>query len=332
MLAGLGTAAGMSLAGCLGGEEGEFPDDDVTMIIPFGEGGGVDRSTREIQEAFEDELGVNMRFEYHPGAGTQIGQQEALANSDGYHIGVASLPAFNFTMITGNAEYTMDDFAWLGNLLQDPGVIRVHQDEDRFDDINDLIDYAVDNPGDLSVSTSGPYNQNILGLAHLQEITGADFNVVPYDGGGDSRNALVSQEVDLVHANVYNSLGTSEDTQVLAVHAEENHWADITDDAPTFSDALDFDQSELKPEWPEVRYSWYVSTETEDEYPDRVETLREAFEAAVTSDTYTDQLESLTPSQPEKKDYMSAEETDEANREKHDTMEEFVGIMDEMTE
>lgn len=331
LLSGIGTAAGIAVAGCLG-DEGEFPNDPITMVVPFGEGGGVDRSTRELQEALEDELGVNLRFEYHPGAGTQIGQQAALEEDDAYTIGVASLPAFNFTMITGDAPYDLDDFAWVGNLLQDPGLIRVHEDDDRFDDINDLIDYAVDNPGELSVSTSGPYNQNVLGLAHLEEITGAEFNVVPYDGGGDARNALVSQEVDFVHANVFNSLGTAEDTRVLAVHAEENEWADITDDAPTFSDALGFDQEELRPNWPEVRYSWYISQDAADAHPDRLEFLQDAFETAVNSETYEETLADLSPPQETKRDYMSPEETEEANREKHETMEQFVDLMGEMTE
>lgn len=330
---GIGTA--VSFTGCLsvgenGGEEEDYPTDPMQIIIPFSEGGGVDRSVRELQSFFEDAIDGQLQIDYQPGGGTQIGQQAVLdAEPDAYTIGVASLPAFNFTMITGDADYSLDDFAWIGNKLIDPGVLRIHRDDDRFDDINDVIEHAIDNPGDLSVSTSGPYNQNVLGLALLQDITGAEFNIVPYDGGGPSRNALVTREVDLVHANVYNSVNTHDDTQVLAVHAEENQWGDITDDAPTFSDALDFDQNELPPSGPEVRYSWYISSEAADEYPERLESLQDAFEESVTSDEYEEYLSELSPPQAEKRDYRSPEETEEANRETQEQMEQHVELMED---
>jgi len=320
----------LGTAGCLGGEEAEYPNDSITFVVPFGEGGGVDRSTREIQPTFEDELGESLRFEYQPGAGTRIGQEAVLnAEPDCYTIGAASLPAFNFTMIVGDAEYELSDFAWLGNLLQDPGLMRKHQDDDRFDDISDVFDYATENPGELTVSTSGPYNQNVLGLSLLQEATDAEFNIVPFDGGGAARSALVRQEVDLVHANVFNSLGTADSTEVLAVHAEENDWANQTNDAPTFSDALGFDQDEVPPEAPEVVYSWYTSAEAADEYPDRYETLVEAFGNAVQSDAYLEDLEELNPPQGTKRHYRPPDETAEANEAKHEQMNSYIDLMEE---
>lgn len=331
----IGAGTAVSITGCLsvggnGGEEEDYPTNPIQIVIPFSEGGGVDRSVRELQSFFEDAIDGQIQIDYRPGGGTQIGQEAVLdAEPDGYTIGVASLPAFNFTMITGDADYSIDDFAWIGNKLLDPGVLRIHRDDDRFEDINDVVDHAIDNPGDLSVSTSGPYNQNVLGLALLQDITGAEFNIVPYDGGGPSRNALVTREVDLVHANVYNSVNTNDDTRVLAVHAEENQWSDITDDAPTFSDALNFDQDELPPSAPEVRYSWYASSEVADEYPERLEILQDAFEESVTSDEYEEHLSELSPPQDAKRYYMSPDETEEANREKQNQMEQYVGLMED---
>lgn len=329
VLGSIAAAGTLTIAGCASTGDGEFPSDSITFVVPFGEGGGVDRSTREIQPVFEDELGTSLRFEYHPGAGTQIGQRTVLdANDDGYTIGAASLPAFNFTMIVGDAQYELDDFGWIGNLLRDPGLMRMHKDEDRFDNIEDVFDYARDNPGDLTVSTSGPYNQNVLGLALLQEATGAEFNIVPFDGGGDARSALVREEVDLVHANVFNSLGTADSTEVLAVHAEENEWADLTDDAPTFSDALGFNQEEVPTEAPEVVYSWYTSSEAADNHPDRFETLVDAFGNAVQSDEYKEELESLDPPQESKRLYRPPDETANANEEKHEQMESYIDLIE----
>lgn len=328
-VAGAGTIGFAGCIGSLGGGGENYPDDPVTFVVPFSEGGGVDRSTREVQPVFEEELGTSLSFEYHPGAGTQIGQRAVLdADNDCYTIGAASLPAFNFTMLVGDANYEISDFAWLGNLLRDPGLMRKHQNDDRFDGIEDVFEYASENPRELTVSTSGPYNQNVLGLALLQEATGAEFNIIPFDGGSDSRGALVRQEVDLVHANVFNSLGTADSTEVLAVHAEENEWADLTNDAPTFSDALGFDQSDVPPAGPEVVYSWYTSAAAADEYSDRYDTLVEAFGNAVQSDAYVEELKSLSPPQQTKRLYRPPEETKKANEAKHEQMGSYLELME----
>ncbi|MDL5363836.1 tripartite tricarboxylate transporter substrate binding protein [Halalkalicoccus sp. NIPERK01] len=332
----VGSASIIGLTGCLsvssGGDNGgaeNYPSNPIQTIIPFSEGGGVDRSVRELQSFFEESIDGQLQLEYRPGGGTQIGQQAVLdANPDCYTVGVASMPAFNFTMITGDADYDLSDFAWIGTKLVDPGVLRKHRDDDRFEDITDVIEYASENPGDLSVSTSGPYNQNVLGLALLQEVTGAEFNIVPYDGGGPSRNALVTREVDLVHANVYNSVNTTDDTEVLAIHAEENNWSELTDNAPTFSDALGFDQEEIPPSGPEVRYAWYTSAEAGDEYSERLSILQESFEESVTSREYEEHLSELSPPQEGKRDFRPPDETEQLAQEKQDQMESHLDTME----
>ncbi|MFC7157772.1 Bug family tripartite tricarboxylate transporter substrate binding protein [Halomarina halobia] len=335
----IGVAATAAIAGCtedvsIGSESNNtggsgYGIDPVTFIVPFGAGGGVDRSTRQIQPYFEENLGVKIKPEYKPGAGTQIGTQAVLnGRPDGGTIGAASIPAFDFTMLVGGAEYSMSDFTWIGNLLEDPGLLRAHKNDDRFDTVEDVFNYAKQNPGELKVSTSGPYNQNVLGLALLQEATGAKFNIVPYDGGSASRGALVKREVDLVHANVFNSLGTADSTRVLAVHADENKWGQLTDDAPTFSDALGFDQSAVPPSAPQVRYAWFTSAKVEEQHSDRIEQLRTAFEKSIKSDQYVQDLKEKNPPIDTQVAYYSGEETAQMNEEKHNQLKEYLDLME----
>lgn len=309
--------------------QSNYPVDTVRFIVPFGPGGGVDRSTRQIQPQFESQLGASLKPEYKPGAGTQIGTQAVLnAEPNVSTIGAASIPAFNFTMLVGDANYSLDDFAWIGNLLRDPGVMRKHQNDNRFKNIQEVFQYAKENPGELKVSTSGPYNQNVLGLALLQKVTGAKFNIVPYDGGSASRGALVKREVDLVHANVFNSLGTADSTDVLAIHAEENKWSNLTNNAPTFSDALEFKQSKVPPSAPQVRYSWFTQAAAAEEYPERVKQLRSAFKSAMNSADYVDSLKNKNPPINGQIHYLNAKETAKANKEKQETLKGYLSLME----
>lgn len=337
LLKGIGTVTIASTAGCAsdiglgsGNSSGSgYGVDPVTFVVPFGAGGGVDRSTRQIQPYFEKYLGVKIKPEYKSGAGTQIGTQAVLnARPDGGTIGAASIPAFNFTMLVGGAKYSLDDFTWIGNLLKDPGVLRIHKDDKRFANIKEVIEFAKKNPGKLKVSTSGPYNQNVLGLALLQKVTGAKFNIIPYDGGSASRGALVKREVDLVHANVFNSLGTAESTRVLAIHADENKWTKLTDDAPTFSDALGFEQSKVPPSAPQVRYAWFTSAKVENQYPDRIKQLRTSFKKAIQSKQYKKDLEEKSPPIDTQVAYHSGEETATMNKEKHNQLKSYISLME----
>ena len=70
---GAASAAAMTgLAGCSGGGGGEYPDEDITYIIPFSEGGGTDTYARQFISHMADELGTNMAIENVPGTNPPV--------------------------------------------------------------------------------------------------------------------------------------------------------------------------------------------------------------------------------------------------------------------
>lgn len=328
------TAGSLLVAGCMGGD-----DDDnggsggngggsgtLDFIIPVSEGGGADRSVREIQSYFEDEIGQNMAVEYQPGAGQRIAIEQMVgAPADGNTVLFGNIPWYAFLQLLDDEFQPLEDLTPIGNTVLEPGLIRIHEDEDRFSNLEELVQYGIDNPGELTYSTSGPFNRNVLGTLLIQEATGAEFSLVPYDGGSGARTALLQQEVDFTHASVYNSLGIADGSTCIGVHSETNEWPDLTDDAPTVNDALGTDISN---EAAAGRYAWWVQSEVKDEHPDRYDALVSALEAAATNEEYLNDLSSLDTPEDGKVRYLSPEDTMERNEEAFSLAEEYIDVME----
>ena len=329
-----GTAGTMlALSGCssavLNGDDEDYPGSSMTMVIPTGEGGGQDTSARGVGPYFEDAIGTNLDFDYRPGASHQVGTQSVIAGEpDGNTIMTTNAPNQQVNVLGDDAAYELDDLAPIGNLETDAGIMRANEGDDRFDDVAEFIEYAQENPGELTVSTSHPDGRNVLTLALMREQHGADFSIIPYDGGSDARTAMLQGEVDATHSNVFVATDLIGQSKTLCVHAEENEWPEYTDDAPTYNEVMD---EEIPDQAAEVRYFWATSAQVGEEYPDRLETLQDAFEEAATSDEYLDDLASGDVDTSSQVDYMDPEETEEANQELLEFIEEYQELMDGAT-
>lgn len=341
----VGAGVGITTAGCLGGDggddfdengngggggNGEFPSGTITHVNTYSEGGGTDTNLRQLQPHFDEALGVNTQIEYQPGAGTRIGTNYvAEAEPDGYTIGATRSPAFENTLLIDeeDTEYEKDDIYPIGSLMAEHAIIRVRNDDDRFDTIEDLVGYAADNPGELTCGVSGPTNRNMLAMILLMEHTDAEFTMVPFDGGGETQTALLQGEIDIANRSVYNSADIQEQTQALTIYAEENEWPDLTDDAPPINEALGTDI----PYGPTIgRQFDFAPAGLPEENPDRFEYMVDAYEEAVMSDGYREDLEEL--GEEGKVDYFSPDETWNHIEENLTEMEEWVPVMLEYVE
>lgn len=326
-----GSVVGLSLlAGCLG-ENGsdEFPPSSMTFVNAYSEGGGVDTNMRQIQPYFEEELETNFEIDYRDGAGTRIAANTVAQESELHSIGGTLSPATPSAVAIDEAEgedleFTLDDIRPIGTLSQEAAVIRVRGDEDRFTTIEELVDYAAENPGDLTVGASGPTNRNVLSIIQLMEETDAEFQIVPYDGGGPTETGLLQGEIDVAARSVYNSAGVADETLCLAIYSQENPEPNLTDDAPPINDALgtdiDYDPSNG------IQF-YFVSADAADEYPDRFDHVVDAFAAAHENDEYHDDLEEID--EAGKLYYNDPDGTEQILESAFEAYEEFVPLFDE---
>lgn len=343
----MGTGGLIAIAGCAGddpsngnGGNGEddddFPTGPITTVNTYSEGGGTDTNLRQLQPHFERELGVNQQIDYRPGAGTRIGTNVVIeAEPDGYTLGATRSPAFEFTLAIDEAQdeetdYEFEDIQPIGSLMTEHAIIRCREDEDRFETIGELVDYAADNPGELTCGVSGPTNRNMLAMILLMDETDAEFTMVPYDGGGATETALLQEEIDIANRSVYNSADIAEQTKALAIYNEENRWPELTEvfnDCPPINEALGTDI----PYGPtEGRQFDFCPPGLPDEYPDRFEYVVDAYRRAVESEEYREDLSEI--GEEGKISYLDPQETKDHIEENLEVSRDWVSLMLEYVE
>lgn len=262
--------------------------DQVTIVVPTSAGGGVDTAARQLQPYLEESLGATIVVENREGGGTTIGTTYMLSNADDCsNVMITGVPHINLSYLTNEVDFDLESFAPIGGISVEPGVIRVRNDA-SWQSLSELVDAARAEPGSVSFSVSEPVSANVLGLRNIEAAANVDFNIVPFDGGGPSRLALESGEVDATHAGVFNSLPIAETTRVIAVHQEENRWPDETDDAPTVSEELGVDAGVS-----EATYNLWTSATCAEQNPDAYESLVDALESAVGSEELRAELEEV---------------------------------------
>lgn len=128
--------------GCGEQTSGEFPEDNISLVIPYGPGGGFDTTARVFAPYFADELGGDITVipENVPGTGGRRGTTMVYrAEPDGYMIGVFNLPGLVLPAILGEKlDYDLMQFSWLGRVESQDYVLLVQASSD-IDTLEDFI-------------------------------------------------------------------------------------------------------------------------------------------------------------------------------------------------
>lgn len=181
-----------------------FPEKPVTLVVPFGTGGGTDILARAIAPFIAKNLGDGAKVEVvnKPGAGGEIGFSViADAPADGYTIGFINSPPVITIPIERQARFSFDRIDPLVNLVDDPGAFAVLADS-PFKSLADLAAHARANPNTVAVGTSGAGSDDHIGLLLFQRQTGVQLIHVPFPGGGPNQKALLGKGIAVSAVNV----------------------------------------------------------------------------------------------------------------------------------
>lgn len=248
-LAGAAFGGGM-LSSCGSGSSAEsFPERPIEVIIAYAAGGGTDVGARILQPFVEEELGVELEIVNMPGGGGWAGwTQIANASPDGYTVGFINSPNFMTGYLDprqGRDNIDLSSFQPLGNQVTDYGAIAINPNDDRFGDIDELMQYAQDN--ELTVTSTGVGSDDHFASLSLGDQHGAQFEVIHNDGSSDSVAALLGENVDVVFANVGElyTLHNDGEVNVVAIMRDDEERSEFLPDVPTLGEAG----------YPEV-YSW----------------------------------------------------------------------------
>lgn len=132
----------------------KYPSRPIDFICTWGVGGGADQMARTLSHLAEKILGVALPVSNIPGASGNTGLANLLAaKADGYTIAVYIADTLA-TVSSGTSRYKIFDFDWIVRTQVAPSFLFVKNDS-PFKTIQDLLNYAKENPGKLKVGATG---------------------------------------------------------------------------------------------------------------------------------------------------------------------------------
>lgn len=174
---------------------GEFPTKNLTMIVPYATGGGTDVMARTVAQFMEAPLGKKVLVVNKPGAMGLIGIAEAMAaRPDGYTMILMSSDFQLSTLLTKDPGFTLDDIKPIAS-FNDTASSIIAKAGTRFGSFADLVAYAKENPGRVTVACSG--DAHLLLAAIIEEKAGIKLSTVTFASGGESLNAIMGGHVEI---------------------------------------------------------------------------------------------------------------------------------------
>ena len=184
------------------------------MIVGFGEGGGSDQYARNIAIDAARIMGQDIIINNVPGASGEVALGQMFSGpSDGYSVStVITNQVINDAI--GQQPYSFVDDVQFVIRQQGPTEVYWVPTDSQFTDFQSMLDFAVENPGQVTVSGSGPGGDDEFRLLALGSELDTSFNFVPYDGVGGRTTALLSGDIDVLHETAGTMIDLYEDGQI----------------------------------------------------------------------------------------------------------------------
>lgn len=222
------------------GRSSEYPSRPLTMIVPWGAGGGTDAVARVVASLMEKDLGRPINVVNRTGGSGVVGHQAiAAAAPDGYTIGmitaeIAMMHHQGLTDLTGSA------FTPLGLVNFDAAAIQVRADS-PYRTLGDLMQAIRSNPGKLKASGTargGIWHLALAGLLHEQRIPPDAVIWVPSGGNAAALLDLVAGGVDLVVGSHGEGRSLIDAGKVRSLAVLDDRASALYPSVPTARDAI----------------------------------------------------------------------------------------------
>lgn len=218
-----------------------YPEKPITMVIPYGAGGGTDVLARTLQPALEESLGQTIVVSNVPGGGGILGfTQVANSSADGYTVTIPNNVIFA-TEGMGNASYTSEDFAYLGNVMTEDYVVAVRADG-PWKNWADFEEDLKANPGTIKIGFSGAGGSTHVASAIIADKVGYQALQIPHDGSSDAVAAAMGGHIDALVLNLADLASGLDSDKLIPVASLGDERLEAWPDVPTMSE-LGYDLS-----------------------------------------------------------------------------------------
>ena len=213
-----------------------FPHKDITFVVPYNAGGGQDSLARSIALGAEREFGHQMNIEIRAGAAGTLGWRHMLSKpSDGHTIMIGSLSPMIAVIGEELAPVKIDDVR-LVSIVSDFNSHFVTRDQGPFKDWDSVKEYALANPGHLTIG--GTLSQTLAAAAVFEQ-AGIKANIIPYPGTAAAVTDMLGGHIDIAVATpavVLSLLGKASPVLNIGIYPNGEHLTSHIGNVPWVED------------------------------------------------------------------------------------------------
>jgi tripartite-type tricarboxylate transporter receptor subunit TctC len=196
----LGFIVAAAAALAFGSAHAAWPERPLTLIVPWGAGGGTDATARIIASLLEKEIGQPVNVVNRTGGNGVVGHQAiASAAPDGYTIGLITVE-IGMMHWQGLTDLSGTSYTPIGLVNADPAGLQVRADA-PYKNAQELVAAIKANPGKFKASGTGQGGIWHLAIAGMLKDLGVDPAAAPWvpsNGAAPGLQDLVAGGVEIV--------------------------------------------------------------------------------------------------------------------------------------
>jgi tripartite-type tricarboxylate transporter receptor subunit TctC len=209
--------------------------------VPYPAGGATDVVARIVAEKMTDELGQAIIIDNRPGAGTMIGAVAvARSPADGYTLlmGDTGTYALNPTLYGSSLTYNpAKDFAPVCRTGRVPLILTSNPNTVPAGSLKELIALAKKEPGKIDFGAPGPGSPIHLAMELFKQRVGIQITAIPYKGGADALNDLLSGRIGLLFLDAATGATHIQSGKLKGLGVGTDKRIPTAPDVPTVSEA-----------------------------------------------------------------------------------------------
>jgi len=215
-----------------------YPVKPIRWIVPTSAGSGADTVGRIVTNGLAQVTGQTVVVENRAGAAGNIAAEfVAKAPKDGYTVLQANFShGVNVSLYKKLGYDLLRDFSAVTNLGSSPALLVVHPSL-PVKTAKQLVALAKARPGAINYASAGAGSPTFIGGELFRYVTGTNLLHVPYRGGGEAINAMVSGETSVYFAPLASALPHVKTGRLRAIAAMSERRIPVVPEVPTIAEA-----------------------------------------------------------------------------------------------
>lgn len=199
----------------------DYPDKNITFIVPWPAGGVTNLVGRTLAKAMEQPLGVSLTVVNRAGAAGTIGGAEmAKAAPDGYTIGLQSSTPLLLRPHTAKLPYTVDSYDYICKAYNNPLLMVVKKGSD-VNSVEKMVAYGKANPGKIKYFIPSPGTLHDLANRAFTSKAGFKAVGVPLSGDQPAIQSLMNGTIQLAPLSAGPLLSNPDSLEAIAVLGDQ---------------------------------------------------------------------------------------------------------------